>query len=193
LQSPDELTVATEALLVLQLTVLFVAFDGVTVAVNCCVPLTFSDAVVGDTLTPVTATVPVVTVIADVAVFAPSCVVTVMVALPKATPVTKPVELTVATDALLVLHVTFLFVAFEGATVAVNCVVAPTFTLALVGDTVTPVTGTVVLLTVMALVAVLFPSCVVTVMVAVPCATPVTKPDEFTVATAVLLDDQLTF
>src|SRR5687767_5578428 len=67
----------------------------------------------------------VVTVIADVAVLPPSCVVTVIVALPAATPVTRPLLLTVATEELLVDHVTVLFVALEGDTVAVNCCVEP--------------------------------------------------------------------
>ena len=47
--------------------------------------------------------------------------------------------------------------------------------------------------TVMADVAVLLPSAVVTVIVAVPTATAVTKPVALTVATAVLLDCQVTF
>ena len=46
--------------------------------------------------------------------------------------------------------------------------------------------------TVMALVAVLLPSCVVTVMVADPAATAVTSPAVLTVAMAVLLDAQVT-
>src|SRR4051812_45342482 len=122
----------------------------------------------------------------DVSVLPPSCVVTVMVALPPPTAVTSPDELTVATDALLVLHVTFLLVAFDGATVAVSCCVALTFSVADVGDTVTPVTATLVVVTVIALVAVLPPSTVVTVMVALPADTPLTSPDELTVATPVL-------
>ena len=47
-------------------------------------------------------------------------VVTVIVAVPSVTPVTSPVELTVAIAVLLLLHVTFLFVALLGATVAVT-------------------------------------------------------------------------
>jgi hypothetical protein len=190
---PDPFTVATAVLFELQLTVLFVAFDGDTVAVSCCVPPTFRLAVVGDTLTPVTATVPTLTVIADVAVLLPSCVVTVIVAVPCATPLTNPLALTVATEVLLELQLTVLFVAFDGDTVAVNCVVEPTFTDAVVGDTLTPVTATVPTLTVIADVAVLLPSCVVTVIVAVPCATPLTNPLALTVATAVLLELQLRF
>ena len=62
------------------------------------------EAVVGDTLTPVTRIG--LTVITDVAVLAPSAVVTVMVAVPTDTPVTIPVALTVATAVLLLLQVT---------------------------------------------------------------------------------------
>src|SRR5262245_40381107 len=46
-------------------------------------------------------------------------------ALPAATPVTKPLEFTVATLGLLEVQVTVLFVAFAGETVAVSVVVAP--------------------------------------------------------------------
>ena len=62
------------------------------------------EAVVGLTVTPVTKIG--LTVITDVAVLAPSAVVTVMVAVPTETPVTRPVALTVATAVLLLLHVT---------------------------------------------------------------------------------------
>jgi hypothetical protein len=68
-----------------------------------------------------------------------------MVAVPAATAVTTPLELTVATEVLLLLHVTLLLVAFAGDTVAVKVAVWPTVKLNVVGDTVTPVTGTVVL------------------------------------------------
>ena len=69
-------------------------------------------AVVGLTLTPVTEVGR--TVMALVAVLPPSWVVTVMVALPRATPVTSPVLLTVATNVLFELQLTVLLVAFEG-------------------------------------------------------------------------------
>ena len=72
-----------------------------------------------------------------------------MVAFPKAIPVTTPVLLTVAIDALLVLHVTLLLLALLGATVVVNVAVEPIFILTEVGVTETPVTGTVVPPTVM--------------------------------------------
>ena len=63
------------------------------------------EAVVGDTVTPVTRIG--LTVMVDVAVLEPSCVVTVIVAVPTDTPVTSPVALTVATAVLLLLQVTF--------------------------------------------------------------------------------------
>ena len=69
--------------------------------------------------------------------------VTVIVAVPAATPVTTPAVLTVATLLLLVLQVTFLLVAVLGNTVGTNVVVPPIAIDALVGNTVTPVTGTV--------------------------------------------------
>jgi hypothetical protein len=62
-----------------------------------------------------------VTAIDELAVIAPSCVVTVIVADPTATAVTRPVLLTVATELLDEVHITFLLVAFEGETVAVSC------------------------------------------------------------------------
>ena len=64
------------------------------------------EAVAGAKVTPVTETEPE-TVTTQVAVLAPSWVVTVIVAEPAATPVTKPVELTVATAVLLEVHETF--------------------------------------------------------------------------------------
>ncbi len=75
------------------------------VALNCCVPPIRIDAVVGLTVTPVTNIG--FTVITLVAVLEPSCVVTVIVAVPTLTPVTSPVALTVATAVLLLLQVTF--------------------------------------------------------------------------------------
>ena len=80
--------------------------------------------------------------------------------------------------------------AFAGAIVAANCCVPPIKIEAVVGLTVTPVTR--IGLTVITLVAVLAPSAVVTVIVAVPTETPVTSPVALTVATAVLLLLQVT-
>ena len=66
-----------------------------------------------------------------------------IVAEPAALPVTTPLVLTVATEVLLEVHVTALFVALEGDTVAVKAFVAPTAIEAVEGLTVTLVTFTV--------------------------------------------------
>ena len=95
------------------------------------------------------------TVIDEVAVLPPSWVVTVIVAVPAATAVTKPLAFTLAIPLLLLLQLTFLFVALEGATVAVSCCVPPTLSVAEVGLTLTPVTGTLEVFTVTEHVAVL--------------------------------------
>jgi hypothetical protein len=130
-----------------------------------------------------------VTVIADVP-FLPSLV-AVIVAVPAATPVTRPVELTVATVGSLEPHVTTRPVStppIESFVVAASCVVAVTRMPALGGDTATVLTGTSE--TVIVLVP-LFVS-LVAVIVAVPGATAVTKPVDDTVATAVLFDPHVT-
>jgi hypothetical protein len=72
--------------------------------------------------------------------------------------------------------------------VAVSCTVWPTGTLALGGDTVTEPTASAVTV---AVAVPLFPS-LVAVIVAVPGPVPVTRPVEFTVAIASLLDDHVT-
>ena len=61
-----------------------------------------------------------------VAVFAPSTVVAVIIAVPVAIAVTNPVALTVATAVLLELQVMFLFIALFGAIVGTNCKVPET-------------------------------------------------------------------
>ena len=153
-----------------------VAFAGAIVEVNCCVPPIRIEAVVGDTLTPVTRIG--LTVMTEVAVKLPSAVVTVIVAVPTDTPVTRPVELTVATAVLLLLQVTFWFVAFAGVIVELSCCVPPINIEAVVGDTLTPVTR--IGLTVMTDVAVLEPSAVVTVIVVVPGERALTRPVSMT-------------
>jgi len=127
-----------------------------------------------------------------VAVFDPFCVVTVMVAFPTATPVTTPLLFTNATDVLSELQLTVLLVAVNGDIVAVSYCVPFTKMFAEVWFTPTLVTSIVELLTVIELVAVLLPSCVVTVIIALPVATPVTSPRLFTVAIDILLDLQFT-
>ena len=75
------------------------------VADNCWVPPINIEAVVGDTVIPVTRIG--LTVMVEVAMKLPSCVVAVIVAVPTLTPVTRPAALTVATAVLLLLQVTF--------------------------------------------------------------------------------------
>jgi hypothetical protein len=176
--------VATALLLLFHVTFLLVALEGATVAIKVSeapsimvVDVLFKD-------TPVTATGAALTVTAQVAVLFPSSVVTVIVALPADTPETMPLNDTEATVLLLLLHITFLLVALEGSIVATKVSDPPTVRLVMVLLSVTPVTATGAALTVTAQVAVLLPSSVITVIVALPTDTPVTKPFEDTVATA---------
>ena len=67
------------------------------------------------------------TVTTHVAVFSPSSVLTVIVAVPALTAVTLPEASTVATEVSLDDHVTFLFVASVGLNVTDNCKTPPTF------------------------------------------------------------------
>ena len=90
-------------------------------------------------MTPVADTV---TVTSHVAVWLPSSVVTVIVALPPDTAVTMPF-FTVATAVLFELHLTFWFVASEGTTVALKVAVASLAKGNSVCESVTPVAGTV--------------------------------------------------
>src|SRR6266513_3110686 len=117
--------------------------------------------------------------------------VAVIVAEPAVTPLTSPLPFTVATAVLLLAHVTTRPVSglpLASFGVAVSCTVLPSFTLAGDGLTVTEATGTGV--TVIADVP-LLPSDVA-VIVAEPATTPLTSPLPFTVATEVLLLDQVT-
>src|SRR6266852_4973549 len=188
--SPLLVTLATLGLLLAQVTVrpdkgFPLASFGV--AVSCTVCPTCSAAEAGLTLTAATGT------LETVMLAVPLCpsLVAVIVADPIATPVTSPLLVTLATLGLLLDHATArpdsgLPLASLG--VAVSCTVCPTWTVAEPGLTVTAATGTAV--TVMAEVP-LFPSDVA-VMVAEPAATPVTRPLLVTLATLVLLLDQLT-
>lgn len=190
---PEVLTVATAVFDDFQLTALFVAVDGEIVAVR------VSDApsvrVSADLfrLTLVTDTVGALTVTEQLAVFEPSAVVTVMVAVPALTAVTFPEVLTVATDVFEDFQLTFLFVAVNGETVAVRVSDAPSVRVNVDLFRLTPVTETVAALTVTVQLAVFVPSSVVTVIVAVPALTAVTLPVLLTVATDVFDDLQLTF
>jgi hypothetical protein len=112
-----------------------------------------------------------------------------MVALPADIAVTVPVDDTNATAVLLLFHDTFLLVALEGETVALRVSLAPTVNERLVLLRLTPVTPTILLppVTETEQLAVLLPSVVVTVMVALPADIPITSPVDDTEATAELL------
>src|SRR5881396_563069 len=187
---PLPLTVATAVLLLLQVTVRPVSalpLPSLGVAVSGIVPPVATLAVAGLTVTDATGTC--TTVMADV----PLCpsLVAVIVAVPATFPVTRPVVFTVATVVLLLDQVTVRPVStlpFASLSVAVSWTVFPSFTFAVAGLTVTDATGTCT--TVMADVP-LCPS-LVAVIVAVPATFPVTRPVVFTVATVVLLLDQVT-
>src|SRR5438034_1384037 len=157
------------------------------VVVSCTVAPTSTTAVAGLTVTDATGTIATVTL--AVPLF-PSLV-AVIVADPAATPVTSPAADTVAIAVFELVHATARPVStFPAASfsVALSCVVAPAKTFAVAGLTVTEATGT--LDTVTAAVP-LCPS-LVAVIVAALAATPVTSPVEDTVATAGVLDAQVT-
>ena len=125
-----------------------------------------------------------VTVTLDVPLW-PSLV-AVIVAEPAPAPVTRPLPLTDATDALLLLHVITRpdsTLPLASLAVAVSCTVCPVCRLADVGATVTVATGTFV--TVMVAVP-LFPS-LVAVIVAEPLPAPVARPLPPTVTAELLL------
>src|SRR6267143_4843280 len=106
-----------------------------------------------------------------------------MIAVPAATPVTRPPPLTVATAALLVAHVParpLSAVPPASRGVAVSCPVWPTGTFDAAGLTATDATGPFVTVTVA---EPFFPS-LVAVMVAVPADTPVTGPLPLTLPAA---------
>jgi hypothetical protein len=178
---PIDETVAIAVLLLDQVISLLVAFDGRTVAANEELVLRFTVSVV---LLSVTLVGTSITVILREAVYPPSAVRTVIVALPLATPETSPELFTVAIPVLLLDQVTVLLAAEDGCTFAVSCRVAPTFTEFVEEEMLTPVT---LLFTVTAHVAVKEPSLVVHVTVALPVETPVITPEALTVATPELL------
>jgi len=188
--TPSDDTVATLLLLVVQVTALFVAFEGLIVAVRVSLPLTCMSSVVLLSETLLTWTLLTVTV--QVAVRPPSTVLTVMTAVPALKPVTSPAELTLATDSLAVDHITAGFVADDGATVALSVEVLPTSRPSVLLFKDTPVTGIGAGVTVTEHVSVRPPSDVVTVMTAVPAATAVTSPSLLTAAAAALLVVQTT-
>jgi hypothetical protein len=142
-------------------------------------------------LTDATGTGAIVTV-TDAVPLLPSLV-AVIVAEPAATPVTTPLDDTVAIPVLELAHVTGRpesTAPFASSVVAVSCTVCPTLTLGVDGETLTDATGTVTAVTLTEAVP-LFPS-LVAVIVAEPAATPVTTPLDDTVAIPVLEVDHVT-
>ena len=112
-------TVAMLVLLLVQVIVLFVAFDGFTVAVKVVDPFILIVADVLLRLTEVTGTVGCeeLTTVTLALAFLPLCAVAVIVAVPALLPITLPPE-TVAILVLLLDQVIDLFVAFDGDTLA---------------------------------------------------------------------------
>ena len=119
-----------------------VALEGITVGVRVCVPPTLSEIDAGR-VTPLTAIELALTVTVQAAVLLPSSVLTVIIADPGAQAVTTPAAVTDAIAVLLLLQLTFWFVALEGLIIAVRVSVLPTKMLVDV-FTDTPVTATVV-------------------------------------------------
>ena len=124
--TPLLFTVATLVFVLLHVSSLFVAFEGETVAVSAEVSPSVMESDVLLRVIEVTYTTFAFTVTSHVAFTPlPSAAVQVMVAVPADTAVTTPLLFTVATLVFVLLHVTLLFVAFEGETVAVSVEVSP--------------------------------------------------------------------
>ena len=162
--------------------------SGFTVAIRVAVSPSVSSSEDLSRVTDSTATTFFLTVTVQVAVLSPALAV--IVAVPSATAVTLPFASTVATDVLLELQVTVLFVALSGFTVAASVTDSPSVSSSEDLSSVTDSTAMTFFLTVTEQVAVLSPA--LAVMVAVPSATAVTLPFASTVATAVLSELQVT-
>jgi hypothetical protein len=141
--TPVLLTVATSGSLLVHVTLVLVALAGCTVATRVRVSLMPKVANTRLRVTPVTGTR---TVMVQVAVRLPSCVVAVMMAVPSALAVTTPL-VTVATVVLLLVHVTVLFDAVSGKTVGVSVNVSFTVSDAAVWFSETEATGVVTVTT----------------------------------------------
>jgi hypothetical protein len=130
--SPELLTVATAAALVLQVTnrpVSGVPLASFGVAVSCTVAPACTDAGLGVSVTDATGTLAALTVIVAAPLVPPAAAV--IVAVPAATPVTRPVDETVATERFELVQVNDVY--FFGLAVAVSCSVRPASTVALAG------------------------------------------------------------
>src|SRR5438309_7057800 len=156
-------------------------------ALSCVVAPTKTFAVAGLTVTDATGTLDTVTAAVPLC---PSLV-AVIVTDPTATPVTRPLADTVASATFeLVQLITRPLSTFPAASlgVAVSCTAPPTYMLGALGLMVTDATGTLATETV----ADPLLASLVAVMVTGPAATPVTSPVPETVASALLLDAQVT-
>jgi hypothetical protein len=111
-------TVATEGLLLVQLSTEFVASLGVIVAISCAVSGNVSVRLFS--LRAIDVTLFTTVTWHDAVKLVPSVVFAIMVALPGATGVTRPLLDTVTMAGLLDIHVTVLLVALLGETVAIS-------------------------------------------------------------------------
>ena len=130
--SPELFTVATAAALVLQVTdrpVSGVPLASFGVAVSCTVAPACTDAGLGVTVTDATGTLAALTVIVAAPLVPPAAAV--IVAVPAATPLTRPLDETVATEPFELVQVNDVY--FFGRAVAVSCSVWPASTVALAG------------------------------------------------------------
>jgi len=181
--TPLEETVAIDVLLLDQVTFLLLALLGLNETESWEVSPDFNISVVGEIVTEHG-----VTVIVHVVVAPPASAFAVIVAVPLAFAVTSPSDDTLAIEVLLLDHVTFLFIVSVGLKATESCPVEPVANV---------IVGTFIVIdvpvTVTAQTEVAPPSEAFTVIWAVPTAFAVTRPLEETVATDVLLLDQVTF
>ena len=175
---PFESTVATFLLLLVHVTDLLAASAGSTVAVSFPVSPRFSVSVSLSSLTP--DTFGASTVSLQTAVKPPSAVFTVIFAVPTLSVLMLPLESTVATFLLLLVHVTDLLPASVGFTVAVSLALSPRFRVSVDLSSVTPETLGAVTVTLQT--ALSPPSSVVAVIVVSPTLTALIVPFASTVA-----------
>ena len=117
--------VATDGVPDVQVTFLFVAATGRTVLNMEYISPTFSDRLNGYNMTLATGIDNALTVTIHISVNPPSTVSAMMTLVPSDNAVTLPSASTIATDGILDVHVTFLFVAYEGSTAATSVLVPP--------------------------------------------------------------------
>ena len=186
-------TVATVVLSLIHVTVLSSASDGLTVAVNCNVSPSESEAFDALSVIEVGFTYSFTDIVQVACVPLPSFALHVMVAVPTDLAMTNPLDATAATDASSDDQLTLWLFAELGLTVALSCMASPTCIEAEVLFNVMLVTYTVDDSTVTLQVAYFpLPSAARHVMVAVPADLADTSP-LLIVATDVLLLDQFTF